>query len=132
MTTEDSILIADYMNFKKTIVRNENGRPYDYILPEEFVLINDQEIQVESSWGWGLVKQDFVHSVELVFHSDWNWLMLVVEKIESVERNKEDETHFQLVSFIHHWMTRKHKDLTKIEATFEAVVDFIKWYNENK
>ena len=63
------------------------------------------------------------------FNSDWNWLMQVVEKIESLN-HKNNEEHFQLVSFIHHWLRRKHKELTKIEAVYNACIEFIKWYNE--
>ena len=65
----------------------------------------------------------------LKYHSDWNWLMEVVEKIESLN-HKNNEEHFQLVSFIHHWLRRKHKELTKIQAVYSACLEFIKWYNE--
>ena len=68
---------------------------------------------------------------ELKFDTDWNWLMEVVEKIESLD-HKNNEEHFQLVTFIHHWFRRKHKELTKIEAVYNACVEFIEWYNEQK
>ena len=72
---------------------------------------------------------NFENSKYNTYNSDWNWLMQVVEKIESLN-HKNNEEHFQLVSFIHHWLRRKHKELTKIEAVYNACIEFIKWYNE--
>jgi hypothetical protein len=75
----------------------------------------------------------------LKFHTDWNWLMQVVEKIE-----KEHEFNTKL------WYNRTRKDYqmqlfytdfekdiivnskSKIEAVYNACIEFIKWYNENK
>ena len=75
----------------------------------------------------------------LKFHSDWNWLMEVVEKIESLEifdrmgRFNINTKNFDenYTSFI----TDKDEDFiqcegeTKIKAVYNAVVEFIKWYN---
>ena len=75
----------------------------------------------------------------LKYHEDWNWLMVVVEKIESLEifdrmgRFNINTKNFDenYTSFI----TDKDEDFiqcegdTKIEAVYNAVVEFIKWYN---
>ena len=69
----------------------------------------------------------------LKFHNNWNWLMEVVEKIESLG----------------YWLNRINGDVWivnnndkviinnsmhqgGIEASYNAVVDFIKWYNIEK
>ena len=75
----------------------------------------------------------------LQFHSDWNWLMEVVEKIESIKietyKVKVDiyfnccqinPTHWEQLISIY-----GNKE-TKIEAVYNACIEFIKWYNENK
>lgn len=67
---------------------------------------------------------------ELKYHESWDWLMPVVEKLEDMgceitQTNGEctisgDEYYEETYG-----NNRRH-------ATFDAVVEFIKWYNENK
>lgn len=73
---------------------------------------------------------------DLKYHSDWNWLMEVVSRIENfgfeffivesrckisnnTDKSIETIIDFEIVG-------------TKIEAVYQAVVEFIKWYNLNK
>ena len=69
----------------------------------------------------------------LQFHSDWNCLMEVVEKIESlgfffeIKRNWAKITKDKIVIVV-----RWEEDNNKIEAVYNASVEFIKWYNQNK
>ena len=71
------------------------------------------------------------------YHSDWNWLMQVVEKIENL--SKEGETYMFSITKFSARVTYKGSrivdlpiDNTKIEAVYNACVEFIKWYNENR
>ena len=144
---ENNKIIAEFMNFPKiTNVRDsESGKYYDYWLPNNFNLILEQEIQIESNNGWGLVHQDCVFVRDLIFHSDWNWLMEVVEKIEGLEfypknstcigfdsfeieinKNRCDITRYG--DFTHLLLQGQGK--TRIEAVYNACIEFIKWYNE--
>lgn len=79
------------------------------------------------------------------YHSSWDWLMPVVEKIENINNTEVDiKGNLCLISFIEdgHWTGRVLKGMGgkekpsnefKIEAAWEAVVEFIKWYNtQNK
>ena len=68
---ENNKIIAEFMNFPKiTNVRDsESGKYYDYRLPNNFNLILEQEIQIESNNGWGLVHQDYVFVRDLIFDS---------------------------------------------------------------
>jgi hypothetical protein len=71
----------------------------------------------------------------LQYHSDWNWLMEVVERIENLgfeffivesrcaiahntDQSIETIIDFEIMG-------------NKREAIYNAVVEFIKWYNEN-
>ena len=66
------------------------------------------------------------------FHTDWNWLMKVVDKIEGYNYGatlfiiEDEKCHvntqngFEIDSVGH----------TKIQATYNACVEFVKWYNE--
>jgi DNA replication protein DnaC len=65
--------------------------------------------------------------VDLKYHNNWNWLMEVVEKIESLSEEQK------VINF-----SRQNKSIfdfklteSKIEATYNACIEFIKWYNEN-
>lgn len=84
------------------------------------------------------------HEFCLLFHSSWDWLIPVVEKIEATNRINDNEWYPYQVTIwntsciisdgnnankIVHTVTENNK----IEATWSAVVKFIKWYNnENK
>ena len=78
--------------------------------------------------------QDF----ELEFHSDWNWLIKVVEKIENLQDenscaiyNVRIEQCFVEIIINHISETIVEVDSnSKIQAVYQACVEFIKWYNE--
>lgn len=82
------------------------------------------------------------------YHCFWGWLMPVVEKISRIEfERRYDEYLEKWVIWTHHPVTfgmldelgrpmvrfycnTLHIADTLIQATWNAVVDFIKWYNE--
>ena len=139
-TTENNKLIAEFMEFKQCKgIRSESGKYFDYWAKENFSCIEEQEIQIESEWGYGLVEQDLLFAEQLKFHKDWNWLMEVVEKIESLDSGTYTLVFQQKSCLI--WNNDKGEELgffnssfkaeTKIEAVYNACVEFIKWYNEN-
>lgn len=80
------------------------------------------------------------------FNTSWDWLMPVVEKIEAVERTVVSITYKQCVIIDENYADlskskeyRKERfeeiwveDNNKLEATYKAVVEFIKWYNKIK
>jgi hypothetical protein len=82
--------------------------------------------------------------IEETFNTDWNWLMEVVEKIESLgyisnqdsricEGSLKPIYYFRI--FIKHYRGQNvgySKANTRIEAVYNACVEFVKWYNENK
>ncbi len=76
---------------------------------------------------------------DLRYDSSWDWLMLVVEKIESLDDHDYDVRiegddcmiqnydHSKIVADQIGFDTR-----SKIKTTWLAVVQFIQWYNEHK
>ena len=82
---------------------------------------------------------------ELLFNKDWNWLMAVVEKIETMSNNDQfyiiveydnrDEFKgwvWRIDRFVKTLKVNDNRIKTKIEATYNACLEFIKWYNQNK
>ena len=79
---------------------------------------------------------------EIKYHSDWNWLMQVIEKIESLDNCD----YFKISSEYVEIQARFGKKIifrptffdvdeyndSKIETVYNACLEFIKWYNDNK
>ena len=85
-----------------------------------------------------ITKGKWVELNKLKFHTSWDWLMQVVEKIESIKIEtykvrvdiyfnccQINPTHWEQLISIY-----GNKE-TKIEAVYNACIEFIKWYNEN-
>jgi len=70
---------------------------------------------------------------ELKFDSDWNWLMEVVEKIQNVDKNNyiKIDTYHTFISVLNKKQIER-RDGNKLLSTYNACVEFIKWYNQNK
>ena len=80
-----------------------------------------------------LTTDGYFHERDLKFHKDWNWLMEVVEKIESIGFTFETKKNWARITRKgENIILRWEEDKTKIEAVYNACIEFIKWYNENK
>ena len=86
----------------------------------------------------GMIHTGNSHVIEdLEYHTSWDLLMPVVEKINTI-----DEYKFTVCINYHYTniteTNGKCKEIvdecgyTTINGTYKAVVQFIKWYNENK
>ena len=86
-------------------------------------------------------RSKLTHFILLEYHTSWDWLMPVVEKIEDIrEETRPECSRFNVcieqsfVFIIETYTSEEFKmqdSNTKIEATYNAVVEFIKWYNKN-
>ncbi len=112
-TTENNKIIAEFMGMKPI---NKND--------------------TDGIWNCTIKAHGFNIVQNLSFNSDWNWLMEVVEKIENlgfeffiVESRCEiaHNTDKSIETVIGFEIVGK-----KIEATYNACIEFIKWYNQNK
>ena len=69
---------------------------------------------------------------EYPINIDFNWLMPVVEKIESLGHGVTVYRKGCHINDIGLRSTNGFNHSSKIEQTYKAVVEFIKWYNQNK
>lgn len=112
----------------------------------EFMGIEPRQINA-TSYGWNdgpffacsyPTKAEVMQAVSKYakYHESWDWLMPVVEKIESILPDDSiisiqykdciipiNEAEFDIIE--------KNAE-SKIEATFNAVVEFIEWYNQEQ
>lgn len=112
-TTENNKLIAEFMGYALY-------EGYSYIVPHY-----DSYVGVD-----GNMHETPIHHIHsLKFHTSWDWLMPVVHKIvadyefneqEELSDNEYRESLMDIVPF------------GIISDVYESVVEFIKWYNENK
>ena len=117
---EGNKLIAEFMGGKYDKDTNFPIHPNDIWLPTHGI-VNCATIES----GNGRIIQ---------YHTSWDWLMPVVEKIENFNDGCtlciiEDErchintqTNFEVDSV----------GYTKIEAVYNAIIEFIKWYNKQQ
>lgn len=71
----------------------------------------------------------------LLYNTDWSRLMPVVEKIESKGYGVIIEKKSSIIHEVHPTMQNKSwekRNGNKIENTWLAVIEFIKWYNQSK
>jgi hypothetical protein len=83
-----------------------------------------------------------VFHYDLKYHASWEWLMPVVEKIESLENIRFgftiDVLHVIVTDYkgkgVEIIWVHKFPDNgdTKLSMTYDAVHQFIQWYNQNK
>ena len=123
---EGNKLIAEFMEVK-------NFREYELNSKHKCLIISDDD---------GFI--DYVEGINFLSYNDnWNRIMPVVEKIKKLE--------FEFNTFSDYTKTEKYRNEVRIselsvdkycrilirntdmlDAIFNAVVEFIKWYNENK
>jgi hypothetical protein len=128
---EGNKLIAEFMGGTKT-------KSPGY-LDRDYFDFKDKPYQKWTNlYGGSFEETTLYWEGDLKYHSDWNWLMPVIEKIEKVEfMEAEDANDPDACAFIRTFsrgMVRinrftLHQANTLLEAAWQAVVDFIKWNN---
>lgn len=100
MCTVNNKLIAEFMGYKKSIA---------------------------NTW---FKDKKIVQSSSFKYDSDWNWLMEVVERINNTGRFEVViQKGFCYVSDESNELTLSCPASNTLEAVYQAVVEFIKWYN---
>ena len=113
---ENNKLIAEFLNWEFDDLSETFETPFLKLVdPRAF---GDEQFSCK--------LQDF----ELEFHSDWNWLMLVVEKIESLGYRIEIVKHICRIYLSNKETIIISENIPKVEAVYNACVEFIKWYNK--
>ena len=112
-TIENNKIIAEFLSVKM--------HPCETIEKLKFLPMEER----------GLYNGYFVE--DLKYHEDWNWLMEVVENIESLGYRIEIVKHICRIYLSNKETIIISENTPKIEAVYNAVVEFIKWYNnQNK
>lgn len=70
-----------------------------------------------------------IEADQLLFHSSWDWLMPVVKKIVELCCDEGNDDLFLSDQYTSILDTIS---IAVIEDAYKVVVEFIKWYNENK
>ena len=80
---------------------------------------------------------DVIH--EELYDVSWDWLMPVVDKIEKelpveyvIEQYQDDCRIHEIIDGVWRPIIEIYNETSRRDATYEAIVGFIKWYNENK
>ncbi len=121
-------LIAKFMGYEYEI--GKGTQPTGWYTLIKSTLISD------STHREYLCRND----LEMKYHKSWNWLMVVVEEIEKSTPYKINilECECEIYSMVSDgFITSKNSVIdksndTKIEAVYEAIVEFIEWYNSKK
>jgi hypothetical protein len=130
-TAENKKLIAEFLEFKIDI---DSG---DYMIPICFIVNGDYKEWAYTKHvddiGYYLLSED-----QMCFDYDWNWLMSVVDKIEAT-KDEENNGDYYVEIYTSSCMIFSNGDYvneivstsadTKIEAVYQAVVEFINNYN---
>ena len=104
-TTENNKIIAEFMGFKEQ--KDPTERFFGQWLinkPSEIAWSNREKI--------------------LFFDCDWNWLMEVIFKITKLGVSYDDKGNELFLKIGENLL------MLKIQPTYDAVFDLIKWYNE--
>jgi len=118
----DNELIAEFMDEEISAVIANYGVPVR-------VLVLPRKPISETKTG---------RPIEAKYDTSWDWLMPVVEKIEylghtvHVAKNDVAVKERNTISSPSVCFIQGKWELTKIEAVYKAVVEFIKWYNNQK
>jgi exonuclease I len=120
MNTENNKLLAEFLGNST----DEYGA--DVFVPNQLMFNRNAECM-----------QGIFQFNECYFDTDWNWLMEIVEKIESLKHCQIDiSLNWCRIGYkdtLFNYDSRNYfKGLTKIEAVYNACVEFVKWYNEQK
>lgn len=83
----------------------------------------------EDRWriGYGEIKQYLNHATELKFDVDWNWLLIVVKQV--MDSYTSDMMFDKTAGPLYTTLKNAIMNIDR-EEVFNAVVDFVRWHNE--
>lgn len=130
MNTENNILIAEFMG----------GENQNRFIPSRNCIEFDKKVH------HGVTTVKSYSYEDLRYNRDWNWLMEVVEKINSnknfyiaIDQITQNGGEYCSESYGCADFTKQSRKLissnegsTLIETVYNACIEFIKWYNQQK
>jgi hypothetical protein len=131
MNTENNKLIAEFMGMECV---------HDY--KSSVIDVDGKQRRYDKAYQW---HSSYYNEEGLKYHKEWDWLMPVVEKIEDFQDGEiEDAMRCHLFNvtieqcFVEIINMETSETISeadgdnKMDATYQAVVGFIEWYNEKK
>ena len=110
----------------------------------EFMELPTEIFQPRGIINYG-IDDSWYEEHELSFHLSWHWLMPVVEKIESFQDGEDGDSmrghlyNFRIEQHFVYILDGESMDViiemngdSKLDATYNAVVEFINQYNNNE
>lgn len=134
---ENNRLIAEFLDWFTEDNPSVKSSVYETPMMVNVSSREDWETKVDYWTSW-------LRADEMKFHTSWDWLMISVEKIEDlVIKTSTSESLVFSVNITndfcaiiwndedteHSWAEIEEVAPTKIQATYKAVVELIKWYN---
>lgn len=126
-TIENNKLIAEFLGYPKNTYKEAGAKLVDntYV----WYLKDVDHYYIDGEW---------IDEVQLRFDTEWNWIMKAVDKIESFEDdNRCAKYNINIEQSFVEIIDKNTDDTivdtdadTKIEATYNAVIEFIKYYNK--
>lgn len=106
----------------------------------EFIGLTEQKDSSKRFLGQWFDNEGIINgqrNVYLLFHNSWNWLMPVIDKLENQGVEITIGRMFCEIKYQDVFNKDKHFDIrivsgVKINAVNGAIVELIKWYNQNK
>lgn len=94
--------------------------------------IQEKNEMIATFMGNDAPRETWVYSDEAEYHESWDWIMPVVDKIMQLDYAFEISQHGTYFKEINESeIISEVSGMPIIENTYEAVVEFIEWYNNN-
>jgi hypothetical protein len=127
---EGNRLIADFIGYEKDFLAEEGEEP-------RYFVYDHLECIADGVDWWDTVEMDWsswLYPKDMKFHFSWDWLMPVVERIENKGYDVFINGLYCRITDcgLSDFEIESTEVSNKREAVFKAVVEFIKWYNENE
>lgn len=126
MSKENNRMIAEFMNAEMTVTQfGMDGHPfntslYKYEKPRD-------NWPYDTSWGW---LMEVVEKVESIYHDRHGYFGVYISSnsctIQGTKFRSDTIEQDKPAVYFHNVVLG-----TKLEATYNAIVSFIKWYNKN-
>jgi hypothetical protein len=103
----------------------ENNRMLAEFIGYNFEIVNDEVYFTHDDMLEAIAEED------LNFQTDWNLLMELIAKIEDLGNDVLITTNYIQIAFDEGEQFVVVEDIkNKIEAVYNACIEFVKWYNE--
>lgn len=128
MTNEEIIkgklLIAKFMEYTHDEFEDDDDMTITYYCHNHLENISGKEPWETTVDDW----TSWLRPDEMKFDTLWDWLMDVIEAIKATDIDDVvEEESYKYIEKIDDALTNM-----RIDLAFEAVVEFIKWYNTNE